>query len=410
MGRRVSSRRLPTRPAVACAARSLSAVTTLSVLSALSVLSILSVLSVSPARAASAADVLPRQPPPGMSAVGGARLALSGVQADPGGAPPPPESSALAWMVSDGDTGQVLAAKNAHWPLPPASTLKTLFADTLLPRLAADTVHRVSTADLRGLGTGSSLVGIQAGQSYKVSDLWLGVLLCSGNDAVHTLAAMSGGIPATVGAMQERATALGAHDTHVVSPDGYDAPGQLSSAYDLTLFLRDALTNPDFTRYSATRVARFPGGRNAEGAATPSFQIQNTNRLLAGTDGVARYPGLIAGKNGYTAQAGNTLVSAASQGGHTLIVALLNPRSGKTNAVYDETRRLLDWGFAARSRVTAVGALADPPGGPAGGGTGADPPGRIWPAVGWAAAVVLPAVGWAVVCLRRGRGRGRGRG
>lgn len=50
------------------------------------------------------------------------------------GAPELPSGiSALSWTVSDARTGQVLAAKNAHRRLPPASTLKTLFAVTVLP-------------------------------------------------------------------------------------------------------------------------------------------------------------------------------------------------------------------------------------------------------------------------------------
>ncbi|WP_371483226.1 D-alanyl-D-alanine carboxypeptidase family protein [Kitasatospora sp. NBC_00315] len=388
MGRSPHSYRSPVGPRVAAAA----------------VAAVLSAATGAPARAA---DLPPLQPPPGMSAAGGERLALPGVQAEPSGASAPPELSALSWMVSDLGTGEVLAAKNAHWPLPPASTLKALFADTLLPRLSADAVHRVSAADLSDVGEGSSRVGIQAGQSYKVSDLWLGVFLRSGNDAVRTLAAMSGGVPAAVGAMQARATALGALDTHVVSPDGYDAPGQVSSAYDLTLILRDALANPDFARYSTTRVATFPGGRTAKGTPAPSFQIQNTNRLLAGTGGVPRYPGLIAGKNGYTAQAGNTLISAASRDGHTLAVALLNPRSGKPNAVYEETRQLLDWGFAARGEAAAVGALTGAAALPTAAGPAQAPSRRPWLTAGRAAGLALPVLAVAaVVALRRRRVRG----
>ncbi|MFC9327114.1 D-alanyl-D-alanine carboxypeptidase family protein [Kitasatospora sp. NPDC057015] len=370
---------------------------------------VLAVLPAAPARADGPAQ---RQPPPGMSVVGGARLGRAGVQVNPVDGPAAPELSALAWMVSDLGTGGVLGAKNAHWPLPPASTLKTLFADTLLPRQSADTVHRVTAAELAGLGAGSSLVGIQAGQSYKVSDLWLGVILRSGNDAVRTLAAMNGGVPAAVAAMQARAAELGARDTRVVSPDGYDAPGQVSSAYDLTLFLRSALANPDFTRYAGTAVARFPGGLTAKGTAAPAFQIQNSNRMLAGTEGVARYPGLVAGKSGYTAQAGNTLVTAAARDGHTLVATILNPQSGKSNAVYNEARQLLDWGFAVRARAEPVGSLvAGPASAPDGSGTAGPAEPALAGALrtaGWATLAALPfaaLLAGAVLTVRRRRRR-----
>ncbi|QMU79231.1 D-alanyl-D-alanine carboxypeptidase [Streptacidiphilus sp. PB12-B1b] len=324
-----------------------------------------------PASAASAAapasaKAAPR-PPAVMSSVGGAQLALAGVRSEPlpGSPALPADLSALAWIVSDAGSGDVLAAKDAHWQLPPASTLKTLFADTVLPRIPASETHLVTAADLAGMGQGSSEVGVVPGQTYKVSDLWLGVFLRSGNDAVHVLAAMNGGVPATVTAMQAQARALGADDTHVVTPDGYDEPGQVSSAYDLSLFARAGLRNPQFAAYCATASAEFPGGPSTR---NKPFEIDNTDRMLSGIDGVSRYPGLIGVKNGYTTNAGNTLVVAARRGGRTILVTVMNPQSGKFNAVYGEARELLDWGFAADGRVRPVGSLNPAPAAPSAAG------------------------------------------
>ncbi|MBC3843918.1 D-alanyl-D-alanine carboxypeptidase [Streptacidiphilus sp. 4-A2] len=288
-----------------------------------------------------------------MSTVGGSRLGRPGVQSDPlPGAPALPDMSALSWIVSDNGSGQVLAAKDAHWRLPPASTLKTLFADTVLPKLPADWTHRVNDSDLAGMGEGSSQVGVESGRSYRVSDLWLGVFLRSGNDAVHVLSSMNGGVAATVAQMQAKAQTLDADDTKVVTPDGYDEPGQLSSAYDLSLFARDGLRNPAFAQYCATAFAEFPGGAQTRGR---SFEIDNTDRLLSGLNGVDRYPGLIGVKNGYTTNAGNTLVVAARRDGRTILVTVMNPQSGHFNAVYNEARDLLNWGFAADGKVRPVG-------------------------------------------------------
>ncbi|WP_405609338.1 D-alanyl-D-alanine carboxypeptidase family protein [Streptomyces sp. NBC_01508] len=270
-------------------------------------------------------------------------------------APAPPTGvSALSWVVADAGTGAVLAAHNAHRALPPASTLKTLFAVTALPRIPSDARHSVTEADLTGIGAGSSLVGVAPGQTYDVADLWRGVFLSSGNDAVRVLAGMNGGWEATISQMRSRAKELGALDTHVVSPDGYDAPGQVSSAYDLAVFGRAGLKLPAFAEYCSTVDAQFPAG----GGST--FGIQNTNRLLTGADGVRRYPGLIGVKNGYTTHAGNTLVAAARRGDRTLLATVMNPQSGASQAVYEEARSLLDWGFAAAPAVTPVGSLEPP--------------------------------------------------
>ena len=50
----------------------------------------------------------------------------------------PKELTARSWIVADAESGEVLASHNAHWRLPPASTLKMLFADTVLPKLPED--------------------------------------------------------------------------------------------------------------------------------------------------------------------------------------------------------------------------------------------------------------------------------
>ncbi|MCF3146457.1 D-alanyl-D-alanine carboxypeptidase family protein [Streptomyces platensis] len=281
-----------------------------------------------------------------------ARQPAAGVQAptDPGTARLPSGLSALSWMVADADTGNVLAAKSPHRKLAPASTLKTLFAVTVLPKFSAGTVRRVSSADLAGVGAGSSVVGVRQGGRYTVGDLWRGVFLRSGNDAVHVLAAMNGGWRTTAEEMQETARKLGARDTTVKSPDGYDAPGQVSSAHDLTVFARAGLANEDFARYCATTRATFPGA----GGAT---RIENTNRLLAGSHGMSRYPGIIGVKNGYTSKAGNTLIAAARRNGRTLLVTVLNPQSQAYNGVYKEAAALLDWGFRTAGTAQPVGTL-----------------------------------------------------
>lgn len=277
------------------------------------------------------------------------------------GAPELPDDvSALSWLVADADTGDVLAAHDAHRRLPPASTIKTLFAVTALPRLSDAPPHTVTEEELATVGEGSSRVGIAAGRTYTVDDLWRGVFLSSGNDAVHVLAEMNGGWAATAEQMQVKARALGAFDTHVVSPDGYDEPGQVSSAYDLAVFGRAGLENRRFASYVATAEAQFPGGTADDGTPTWTYGIQNTNRLLTGANGVKKYPGIIGVKNGYTSHAGNTLIAAAERDGRTLIVTVMNPQEGGGHAVYEEARSLLDWGFASVGRAEPVGSLAPP--------------------------------------------------
>ncbi|WP_422125587.1 D-alanyl-D-alanine carboxypeptidase family protein [Streptomyces caatingaensis] len=308
----------------------------------------------------------PKQPPAKMSEVGGELLGRPGVQVRPeAGAPALPKGlSGDAWLVADAESGEVLAAKNAHWRLAPASTLKMLFADTVLPKFPKEQQHKVVASDLEGMGEGSSQVGIKEESTYSVHDLWLGVFLRSGNDAVHVLSAMNGGVEQTVRDMQAHAEELQAEDTHVVTPDGYDADGQVSSAYDLTLFARSGLQKKDFREYCSTATAQFPG-EEKKGKKRESFGIQNTNRLLTG-QGVPFYKGIAGVKNGSTTNAGNTFTGVAQHGDRKLLVTVMNPQTKEPNEVYKESAALLDWGFEAVGHVKPVGVLV-PPRGAAGG-------------------------------------------
>ncbi|WP_405999000.1 D-alanyl-D-alanine carboxypeptidase family protein [Streptomyces sp. NBC_00829] len=300
-------------------------------------------------------------PPASMSTVGGALLGKAGTQVSLGPGVPvlPKDLSGRSWIVADAESGDVLASHNAHWRLPPASTLKMLFADTVLPRLPQTQVHLVTEPELAKVGEGSSLVGVKENQTYSVHDLWLGVFLRSGNDAVHVLSEMNGGVPKTVQDMQAHAEELQALDTHVVSPDGYDADGQVSSAYDLTLIARSGMQKKDFREYCSTASAKFPGEK-VPGKQRGYFEIQNTNRLLTGDYGISPYKGIAGVKNGNTTHAGATFTGVAERNGKVLLVTVMNPDSGESHAVYKEAGRLLDWGFAAAGKVKPVGELVAP--------------------------------------------------
>lgn len=300
-------------------------------------------------------------PPASMSTVGGAALGQPGTQVNllPGAPALPSNLTGRSWIVADAESGEVLAAHNAHWRLPPASTMKMLFADTVLPGLPKDRVHKVTDEDMEGVGPGSSLVGVKEDLEYSVHDLWLGVFLRSGNDAVHVLSAMNGGIEKTVKDMQAHAEELQALDTNVVSPDGYDAPEQVSSAYDLTLIARSGLQKQDFREYCGTVEAKFPGLQEP-GKPRDYFEIQNTNRLMTGAGGISPYKGIAGVKNGNTTMAGSTFTGVAQKGARKLLVTVMNPGAGGANSVYEETASLFDWGFAAAGKVKPVGELVPP--------------------------------------------------
>ena len=164
------------------------------------------------------------------------------------GAPPVPAVSAAAWVVADADTGEVLGARDAHGRYLPASTLKTLTAVALLPALDLRKPYQPSFEDVNIEG---SKVGLVQSVRYPVGKLVEAMLVVSGNDAANALANAAGGLPATVDAMNTTAQRLQAYDTTARNPSGLDAPGQVTSAYDLALIARAGLRMPTFARCSA---------------------------------------------------------------------------------------------------------------------------------------------------------------
>ncbi len=257
----------------------------------------------------------------------------------------PPKIQAQSWVIADAKTGEVLAAKNAHERLRPASTLKTLTADTLLPRLNLSDRYRVRWADAHVAG---SAVGIVPGSRYSINQLFYGMFLPSGNDAARALASAAGSLPHTVRLMNAKAHQLGADDTHAVNPTGLDGPGQWSSAFDLAVFARAGLTNPDFRRYVSTISTSFPAEEPKKGHHRKSYMIYNQNPLLV--DG---YRGTLGVKTGYTTQAGNTFVGAVHRGGRTLIVTLMAIGEPSETAA----ERLFEWGFKHADHLKPVGSL-----------------------------------------------------
>jgi D-alanyl-D-alanine carboxypeptidase (penicillin-binding protein 5/6) len=258
------------------------------------------------------------------------------------GAPPLPRGlTASAWLVADADTGQVLAAKAPHEHFLPASTLKTLTAVTLIPRLDP---HQRVPVTWHDAAVDGSKVGLVPGMSYTIDKLFTAMLVVSGNDAADALAGAAGGLPRTVQLMNEEARRLQAYDTVARTPSGLDAPGEHTSAYDLALIARAGLQMPAFRRYISTVKSTVPAPHHKH------FQIYTHNRLLTS------YRGAIGVKNGYTVAADATYVGAATRHGHTIIITLLHAQP----YFWNEARDLLNWGFAAEGKVTPIGQLVEP--------------------------------------------------
>lgn len=265
------------------------------------------------------------------------------VDVQPAGSAPIPAGPAEAWIVADMDSGQVLAGRNEDRHYAPASTIKTLLAQVVLDEVPLDSTIVAVETDTE---VECNCAGVAPGQTYTARQLLDGLLLVSGNDAANTLARMLGGTETALAKMNAKAALAGAHGTNAGSVSGIDGPGiaMWSTAHDIAVIFRSAMSYPVFAEIAAQPSAVFP-------TETGQRVLVNQNEMLG------RYPGMLAGKTGYTDLARKTYVGAAHRDGRNLVVVLMHGLVTEGGPTYwDQASSLLDWGFGL-DRGAGVGVL-----------------------------------------------------
>ena len=248
-------------------------------------------------------------------------------------ASPPPSVDARAWIVENGD-GQVLGASNATVPSAIASITKLM---TVLVALDHHRLDDVVTVDPRAAAVGQESIDLQPGEQLTVRDLIRGALIQSANDAAVALAlGTAPDLPSFAALMNAKARALGLAHTHFVRPDGLDAPGEYSTAADVTALALAAMRVPFVRETVDETTASIAGGRT----------LHTWNDLLG------RMPGVIGVKTGHTDDAGWSQVAADERGTILVYATILgSPTRQRRNA---DLERLLGWGLAQYSVVDAV--------------------------------------------------------
>ena len=238
-----------------------------------------------------------------------------------------PDIQAKAAVLIDESSGRVLFAKNPHLRLPQASTTKMMTCLLVIENGDLDKEVRISK---HAAETGESSICLEEGEVLTREDLLYALMLASANDAAVALAeSVAGSEEKFVELMNKRAKELKLYDTHFVNPHGLDAEGRYSSAYDLAILAREGLSNELFSHVVTTIEWTVPWSGHPW-----DRYLYNRNKLLT------TYQGARGVKTGYTSKAGLCLVGAAQRGKLKLISAVMNSPN-----VYDDTQKLLDYGF-----------------------------------------------------------------
>lgn len=246
-----------------------------------------------------------------------------------------PDINAESALLIDNKTNKVLYSKDMNRKMFPASTTKILTAILVLENHSLDEKVTASYNAVMTIPSGYSTASIQIDEVLTVEQLLELLLVHSANDAANVLAEYTGGsIDSFVAMMNTKINELGLSDTHFTNPYGLQDNNHYTTAHDLAIIMQYCLKNDDFRKIAGQASCAIPSTNKSE----PRKYSSTNELLIAGNSNY--YPNLIAGKTGYTSEAGECLVSAAYNGNLELVGVILN----STNR-FKDTRSLYNYGY-----------------------------------------------------------------
>lgn len=255
--------------------------------------------------------------------------------------------------VMDADSKTILYGKNMDTAYYPASITKVMTALLVLEN--CDDLNEMVTFSQSAVELeedNATIIGASAGDQLTVRDCLYSLLLKSANEVANALAEHVGAkFPELkengmtdrdvfVSMMNRRAAELGCTNTHFNNPSGLTDDQHYTTAHDMCLILAAAIENERFveieshTYWTHAPIKRYPDPDDPWNTVYASHRMLRKNSYYY-------YPGVFAGKTGFTTTAGNTLVTACEKNGMTLVVTVLNGHMTH----YEDTERLLDFGY-----------------------------------------------------------------
>ena len=231
--------------------------------------------------------------------------------------------SAISVEVS---TGKVVYEKNAHEKMYPASTTKVMTALLVLENCNLDEKAKVSYEAIQSVPAGYSNAKLQVGEEVSIEELLYALMIPSANEAANVLAEhVAGSVESFATMMNTKAEELGCENTHFINANGMHDENHYSSAYDLYLIAKEAMQNEVFRKIVSTSKYKL----------SPTEEYPNDDRVFSNTNELIiynnsnrsdnyYYKDAIGIKTGFTKQAGNCLISAASREGLEFINVVLN--------------------------------------------------------------------------------------
>lgn len=272
------------------------------------------------------------------------------------------DTSADIVLLISLDNGTVIFDKNADKVTAPASLTKITTAILTIENCQnLDEVVTIKQSSINAIsGTNSSTAGLLAGEEITVRNLLYCMLVKSANEAAVILADYIGGgsVSNFVQMMNDFAADIGCQNTHFVNPHGLDAEGHYTTAKDLALITKHALTLPLFSEIVNTVSYKLPAS-NKSGERN----LLSTNWMINPNFKTYYFKYAEGIKTGTTNNAGRCIISKASKDGYNYLAIVMGaPYEDVTgdgnpdNCAFLECKKIFEWVFE-NIRLTKV---ADP--------------------------------------------------
>ena len=238
-------------------------------------------------------------------------------------------------ILIEASTGKILFEKNADEKLHPASMTKMMSMLLIIEAIEDGVISwdQIVTVSENASSMGGSQILLETGEKMSVRDLFKGVAIASGNDAVVALAeTVAGNVSNFVSMMNKRASQLGLTHTHFKNPHGLDDADHYSSSRDMSLIARELVKHEKVLEYTKVYEDYLREDTDRK------IWLVNTNRLVRFYDGV---DGL---KTGFTDDAGYCMTATAKKDGMRIIAVVMGEETSKIRN--QEVSEMLDYAFA----------------------------------------------------------------
>ena len=237
-------------------------------------------------------------------------------------------------IIIEASTGDILYEKNSHEKLPPASMTKMMSMLLVLESIDKGNLKwdDIVTASSNASSMGGSQILLETGEEMSVYDLFKGVAVASGNDAVVALAeAVAGTVDMFVEMMNNRASELGLKDTYFKNPHGLNDTNHYSSAYDMAMIAKELSKHEKVFEFTSIYEDYLRQDTSRK------LWLVNTNKL------VRFYKGVDGFKTGYTKEALYCLTATIDKGFRIIAVVMGEPSTELRNK---EVSGMIDYAYA----------------------------------------------------------------